>query len=257
MDFRDRDTAEFTGYVGGSGTGFSNGIIIDIMPYFSSSVYSDFSDTDSGFYTIYRNLFDRLRQQEETAVQEDWDLGARETATLPPWTTFGNSQTKDFSLLRDFYAYWTNFATRLSFSWVDQYRFSDAPNRRVRRLMEKENKRLRDAARKEYNDGVRQLVKFVQKRDKRYKDLLDEVKAAQETKAALDARRLQKQRAEQVAELIEKFEEQDWMKVNDSQNDVEELMDEELEEFYCIACEKAFKTDKQYVIDGWISCISE
>merc|ERR1712226_619728 len=37
----------------------------------------------------------------------------------------------------------------------------------ISRLMEKENKKARDAAKKERNEVVRELVKFIQKRDKR------------------------------------------------------------------------------------------
>ena len=41
--------------------------------------------------------------------------------------------------------------------------------RRVQRLMEKENKKLRDVGRKERNEEVRALVNFVRKRDPRVK----------------------------------------------------------------------------------------
>ena len=54
-----------------------------------------------------------------------------------------------------------------SYSWLDKYDTRQADNRRIVRLMEKENKKVRDAARKERNELVRTLVKFVQKRDKR------------------------------------------------------------------------------------------
>ena len=53
------------------------------------------------------------------------------------------------------------FATR------DKWDSRDAPNRRVKRLVDKENKKARDAARKEYTLSVRQLAAFVHKRDKR------------------------------------------------------------------------------------------
>lgn len=47
------------------------------------------------------------------------------------------------------------FSTAKSFSWRDQWKYSDAPDRRVKRAMEKENKRARDAGRREFNDTVR------------------------------------------------------------------------------------------------------
>ena len=39
--------------------------------------------------------------------------------------------------------------------WVEKYDLREAPERRVRRLMEAENKKLRDAAKKERNEEVR------------------------------------------------------------------------------------------------------
>ena len=47
------------------------------------------------------------------------------------------------------------FSTVKSFSWRDQWRYSEAPDRRVKRAMEKDNKRHRDAGRREFNDTVK------------------------------------------------------------------------------------------------------
>ena len=74
---------------------------------------------------------------------------------------------------RDFYTVWMNFATAKDFTWFEQWNTSEAPDRRVRRyilrifvsydtmsyiyirLMEKDNKKARDDARRDYNDTVR------------------------------------------------------------------------------------------------------
>jgi DnaJ homolog subfamily A member 5 len=66
-----------------------------------------------------------------------------------------------------FYAYWSSFNSKLSFAWEDRYNPNDAPNRDVRRAIDKENKKFRDAARKTYVDTVRALCDYVKKRDKR------------------------------------------------------------------------------------------
>ena len=39
--------------------------------------------------------------------------------------------------------------------WAEKYDTREAPNRRVRRLMEADNKKFRDAAKKERNEEVR------------------------------------------------------------------------------------------------------
>jgi len=60
-----------------------------------------------------------------------------------------------------------DFCSRKAFGHADQWNPKDASNRQVRRAMEQENKKARQAAKKEFNAEVRQLVKFVQKRDPR------------------------------------------------------------------------------------------
>lgn len=70
-------------------------------------------------------------------------------------TKNGRQQQPFGAYARDFYSAWSNFSTRKSFQWLDKWRLSDAPNRFVRRAMEKENKKARDVGKKEYNDTVR------------------------------------------------------------------------------------------------------
>ena len=50
---------------------------------------------------------------------------------------------------------------------MEKWDTREAPNRRVRRAMEEENKKLRDAAKKARNEEIRTIVEFVKKRDKR------------------------------------------------------------------------------------------
>jgi hypothetical protein len=54
-----------------------------------------------------------------------------------------------------FYAYWSNYCTLRSYVWKEEHDTHDALDRRVRRLMEQENKKSRDKAKKERNDEVR------------------------------------------------------------------------------------------------------
>lgn len=57
------------------------------------------------------------------------------------------------------------------YSWLDKYNIETLKEvpRRVQRLMEKENKKLRDVGRKQRNEEIRALVNFVRKRDPRVK----------------------------------------------------------------------------------------
>lgn len=79
----------------------------------------------------------------------------------PEPTRFGDSRTEFIPIIKEFYDRFCNFSTLKSYRWHDKYRLSDAPDRRIRRLMEKENKKLRDVAKREFNDCVRNLGKRV------------------------------------------------------------------------------------------------
>ena len=77
-------------------------------------------------------------------------------------------------VVRPFYAYWQSYCTFRPYSWLDKYTvdmLKEVP-RRIQRLMERDNKKLRDAARKERNEEVRGLVSFVRKRDPRVKSYI-------------------------------------------------------------------------------------
>ncbi|KAK9476964.1 DnaJ domain-containing protein [Lipomyces japonicus] len=130
----------------------------DILRYFDPGLFSIYDDSEIGFFTIAGQVFVQLSSEETFDDQVDRD------ATLPRFGTSGSSWQDQ---VRFFYAAWTGFSSRKTFVWADLYRMSDAPDRRVRRAMEKENKKARDAARKEYNDAVRALVLFLRKRDPR------------------------------------------------------------------------------------------
>lgn len=57
--------------------------------------------------------------------------------------------------VRDFYVAWSEFATEKSFEWVEKWDTRKGEDRNIRRLMEKENKKVREDHRKEYIDTVK------------------------------------------------------------------------------------------------------
>ena len=152
--------------------------ISNLWSYFSHTCYSGPDDSPSGFYTIYRNVFERLDHEENI-----------ENVNRTPYPIFGDSSTNSKDVLR-FYSFWSNFVTGLSFSWEDQYDSRDAPNRDTRRAIDKENKKFRDKGRKEYNDLVRSLVSYIRKRDPRIKAIEEETQRLKEE--AEEKRKIQK-----------------------------------------------------------------
>ena len=87
--------------------------------------------------------------------------------------------------------------------------------------MEKENKKLREAGREEYNEAVSKLVAFVRKRDPRYKAHMAAVEEAQEQVAKLAKEKREKEK-EQARERASDFVEQDWCRVD--QDEMDEVM---------------------------------
>lgn len=117
---------------------------------------------------MYNNFFRRLAfEEQQHSLEDDYPLFG-----LSTWTWTGETVG---TAARKFYNVWTSFSTVKDFAWVELWNASEAPDRRVRRfalglipqsrcckitndsirLMEKDNRKVRDDARKEYNETVR------------------------------------------------------------------------------------------------------
>ena len=206
---------------------------------FNSGV--EFTDAPSGFFGFLRETFDQLAKEEEAAAH--W-----ENLDLPDYPSFGHKDDSYDDVPKSFYAIWLSFSTRKSFAWCDKYRLSEAPDRRYRRMMEKENHRFREQGIREFNDSVRALVAFVRKRDPRY--IPNTQTEAERQKVLRDAATAQAARARAAnqvntedsaipewAQTITKDEHEGV--IEDSESEVEEV-------FECVACKKTFKSEKQW-----------
>lgn len=236
----DASGAEPSGHDGTSYT--SATAIFTLMGRFNSSVRMD--DSPSGFFGILNSFFDQLAA-EETAAAE-WE------GTMPvEYPAFGLAGDDYDSVAKPFYKIWSGFATKKTFSWKDKYRLSDAPDRRVRRLMEKENRKFREEGIREFNDAVTSLVSFVRKRDPRYIPNTQSESERQQilrNSAAAQAARSRAANQEKLAEYVVP----DWAQARD---DEEQPLSEfsltsedesEIEVLECVVCNKTFKSEKQF-----------
>lgn len=133
---------------------------MDLWSYFSPSVYpGGFTDEPDGFFSVYDELFENLSKKENAETKEKNKVSNR--------PRFGKSDTP-YEPLKSFYNYWNNFATNRSFTWADVYNPNEAPNRKVRRIIEVENVKERNKQRKAFNDMVITLVDYIRKRDPRW-----------------------------------------------------------------------------------------
>lgn len=199
----------------------------------------EFSDSPSGFFGFLRDTFETLAREEEQAAS--W-----EGLDVPYYPSFGHKDDAYEDVVKEFYAAWNGFSTRKTFSWKDKYRYSEAPDRRYRRMMEKENKKFREEGIREFNDAVRTLVAFVRKRDPRYTPNMQT--EAERQKALRDAAAEQAARARAAnAAKLEEHVVPEWTKVRDPE-ELEESEEEDVveEHFECVACNKTFKSERQF-----------
>ena len=196
----------------------------------------DFSDSPAGFFGGLQEQFSRLASEERLASQ--WE--GHEEVDYP---SFGSSEGDFETVVRPFYAAWGGFSTKKSFAWRDVYRYSEAPDRRVRRMMEKENRRLREEGIREFNDAVRSLVAFVKKRDPRYKANAQNEAQRQESLRNSVAAQAARSRAMNQAKMKEHVVPA-WAQSEQLPSD-EESSESEIESFECVVCNKSFKSQKQ------------
>jgi DnaJ family protein A protein 5 len=205
---------------------------VNLWSFFRSSAFSGFGATEErSFFNVFGKMFDALSRH---------DCGQ-------PSPAFGGPKADYQKTVRAFYEHWSNFQSQQDFAWFDIYRLSDAPDRRVRRLMEKDNKKRRDNGKREFNELVRNLVAAVKRRDPRVAAAALAKKAAEEKKLEQQAARQQEAKQRRVnnekkftqaaGPVDEQYEAmfRDMINENDGNDDVKQI-------FECVACGKDFKS---------------
>lgn len=223
---------------GGQMTGTEE--VLKLMMRFNSRI--DFTDAPSGFYGGLNEFFAKLAKEEDIAAQWE-DVDGQE------YPEFGGKEDDYEHVVRPFYAVWNGFATTKSYAWKDKWKLSDAPDRRIRRLMEKDNKKLRDEAAYEFNDAVRSLVAFVRKRDPRVANNQKSEAERQKSLKDLAAAQAARSKAQREAEL-QSFDLPAWAQSRDQGADEHEggfssEEEQEQHEYDCVVCDKTFKSEKQ------------
>ncbi|XP_059151673.1 dnaJ homolog subfamily C member 21-like [Physella acuta] len=239
---------------------------LDIFQYFNSSCYSGFGSDENGFYSVYGKVFEKLAEEDYVFMPD-----RKKDEEFPK---FGGPEADYDEIVGPFYAFWSSFCTNKTYVWEEKYDTREAPDRRCRRAMEAENKKLRDAAKKERNEEIRNLVAYAKKRDKRvqaYKKKLEERHAEIEAKT----RQKREDDIRDRKKKLESYQEADWSAMSALEKDLQQLeahLDEHfgevdnglmddlaedneangdedilyMDELYCVACNKSFKSDKAF-----------
>jgi len=227
---------------------------INLFPYFSLSCFKGYGDDEKGFFTVYRNVFEQLAEEDAEFTKD-----SESNEEIP---SFGDSQSPYENMVGDFYAYWQSYTTKRSYVWLDPYDIREMRNRRILRLAEKENKKVRDKARRERNEQVRNLVAFVRKRDKR----VQAYAAKLAERARENFRKAEERRKAHLLErqkLLRDQTESEWSKFSNMEAELKNIeanltaefgiddrkvttRNSNPEAFYCIACDKIFQTYKAF-----------
>jgi len=225
---------------------------LDVFQYFTTTCFKGYGDDEKGFYTVYRGVFEQIAKEDVEFMDENEEL-----CDIP---IFGKSDS-DYEEVKAFYNFWMSYSTKKSYSWLDPYDIREGKgDRRLSKLIEKENKKVRLKARKERNEEIRNLVGFVRKRDKRvqaYKQELEAKTLENRKKQEL----LSQQKRLERKKLHDTEKQADWLKFDNVQSELEEVErhlakefgeeisnseDEDFNNLYCVACNKVFKTPKAF-----------
>ncbi|KAJ3500639.1 hypothetical protein NMY22_g19195 [Coprinellus aureogranulatus] len=208
--------------------------------FFDVSIYKGYGDDDNSFFTIYRNLFDRLAS-EENMLNPYMEYPSFGYSTWP-FTTEMKKRTGADGAAREFYSVWQTLSPRRSSAGRTNGARQTPP---IGGAMEKENKTAREDARREYNDIVRSLVKFIRRRDPRFQRQQKELDEIAKSKAtASNSNSTPTPPAAPAAEYVE----QEWQKVDPKAHGHADLdwgvaENENDEEWECVACGKSFRTE--------------
>lgn len=159
---------------------------LDVFQFFTFTCYKGFADDSKGFYSVYREVFNTVATEDIEYMDSELEFDL-----IPK---FGDSKSDYEKVVGPFYAYWQSYCTKKSYAWLSEHNINEHRERRIIKIIEKENKKIQQKARKERSDEIRNLVAFVRKRDKRvaaYRVVLEE-------KSALNKLKQEKNRIEQI-----------------------------------------------------------
>ncbi|KAF5297133.1 hypothetical protein FQA39_LY02713 [Lamprigera yunnana] len=228
---------------------------LDVFQFFTTTCFNGFGDDENGFYAVYRSVFDKISTEDLEHTEEN------DYVEVP---SFGYSTSDYNKVVGPFYTFWMSYNTKRSYAWLNPHNLKDAPNRQVFKLAEKENKKVRQKAKKERNEEVRGLVSFVRKRDKRVQINMKQMEAKVIKNRQKQEELSKQKKLERKRELTEAKPLAEWMKLDNVDEELkaierdlaeefgEEISDEDDEEslnlnhLYCVACDKGFKSARGF-----------
>ena len=85
----------------------------NIWTYFTANSFSGYQDNEGGFYSVYRDVFEKIKTEEAKAFNSREDVEEE----FKKYQGFGDSKTSEDRMLK-FYQDWENFVTYKTFTWI-------------------------------------------------------------------------------------------------------------------------------------------
>ena len=197
-----------------------------LFPFIRPHCFDGYAkENPKNFYTIYGELFARIAEID---------------SFISP-SSFGDDKT-DPDAVAAYYAAWQGFTTTRTWAWEDKYDPREAPNRYVRRLIEKENQKERASARKTYVDTVKHVVAFARKKDPRFQRW-EERKKAEDKKREAEAAEHKRLEAIRKKEAMER-KRQELLELQEERSD-DEALEAVLEGSYALYGDDSGSSKKQ------------
>lgn len=111
------------------------------------------AENPKNFFSVYSEVFQKIVLEEENARLKD----AEKELNVPSYLDsqpFGDANL-NLEKVQKFYLYWESFSTCKTFAWADVYKHEKEHNRYVRRLIDQDNAKSRQKAKKQYLDKIR------------------------------------------------------------------------------------------------------
>jgi DnaJ homolog subfamily A member 5 len=175
---------------GGSG-GDAEDMLFDVEPFMFAGCYRGFDEAKepkNNFYAVYARVFRSIFGEE---------LGSSEGGNIDYLDRPFGTAISGWNDVLAFYQGWESFSSTLSFAWADQWDTNTDEHRNIRRAMNEENKKARRLARKDRNDEILALVRFVKRRDPRVKEHLEAIALEKHRESARKAEEKKRQKEEQ------------------------------------------------------------
>lgn len=119
---------------------------LDVFQYFTVSCFKGYSDDANGFYSVYNEVFKKIAAEDSEFMQDEEQL-----QNIPK---FGDSKSSYEEVVGPFYAYWSAYCTKRTYTWLCPYNINEVKDRRILREIEKEMKKIVQKAKKERNEEV-------------------------------------------------------------------------------------------------------